>query len=50
MFALAIRPSQFFITLRRERYIKSLRPAYKDYIDVWFSERKLKSGGQLPRD
>jgi hypothetical protein len=35
MFARAIRPSQLFPTLRREKYIKSLRPAYKDYIYVW---------------
>jgi hypothetical protein len=35
MFARAIRPSQLFPTLRRETYIKSLRPAYKDYIYVW---------------
>lgn len=36
MFLKAIRPSQLFPTLRREKYIKSLRPAaYKDYIYVW---------------
>jgi hypothetical protein len=35
MFAQAIRPSQFFPTLKREKYIKSLRPEYKDYIYVW---------------
>jgi len=35
MFARAIRPSQFFPTLKREKYIKSLRPAYTDYIYVW---------------
>jgi hypothetical protein len=35
MFAQAIRPSQLFPTLKREKYIKSLRPDYKDYIYVW---------------
>jgi hypothetical protein len=35
MFAQAIRPSQFFPTLRREKYIRSLRPDYRDYIYVW---------------
>ena len=35
MFARAIRPSQFFPTLKREKYIKSLRPKYEDYIYVW---------------
>jgi len=35
MFAQAIRPSQFFPTLKREKYIKSLRPDYDDYIYVW---------------
>jgi len=35
MFVQAIRPSQFFPTLRREKYIASLRPDYKDYIYVW---------------
>jgi hypothetical protein len=36
MFARAIRPSQFFPTMKREKYITSLRPAaYKDYIYVW---------------
>ncbi|MEN8227523.1 MAG: hypothetical protein ABFS38_05155 [Bacteroidota bacterium] len=35
MFLKAIRPSQLFPTLKREKYIKSLRPGYKDYIYVW---------------
>ena len=35
MFIKAIRPSQLFSTLKREKYIKSLRPAYEDYIYVW---------------
>jgi hypothetical protein len=36
MFVRAIRPSQFFPTLKREKYITSLRPsAYEDYIYVW---------------
>lgn len=36
MFVQAIRPSQFFPTLKREKYITSLRPSdYKDYIYVW---------------
>lgn len=35
MFMKAIRPSQLFPTLRREKYIKSLRPDYEDYIYVW---------------
>ncbi len=35
MFTKAIRPSQLFPTLRREKYIKSLRPDYEDYIYVW---------------
>ena len=35
MFMQAIRPSQLFPTLKREKYIVSLRPDYKDYIYVW---------------
>ncbi len=35
MFLKAIRPSQLFPTLKREKYIKSLRPDYEDYIYVW---------------
>ncbi|MDF1575612.1 MAG: hypothetical protein P1P86_10540 [Bacteroidales bacterium] len=35
MFLQAIRFSQLFPTLRREKYIASLRPDYKDYIYVW---------------
>jgi len=35
MFIRAIRPSQLFPTLRREKYIQSLRPGYPDYIYVW---------------
>lgn len=35
MFLKAIRPSQLFSTLKREKYIKSLRPDYEDYIYVW---------------
>jgi hypothetical protein len=35
MFLKAIRPSQLFPTLKRERYIKSLRRPYDDYIYVW---------------
>ena len=35
MFLKAIRPSQLFPTLKREKYIKSLRPDYADYIYVW---------------
>jgi hypothetical protein len=35
MFIRAIRPSQLFPTLKREKYIVSLRPDYKDYIYVW---------------
>ena len=35
MFMQAIRFSQFFPTLKREKYIASLRPDYKDYIYVW---------------
>ena len=35
MFLRAIRPSQLIRTLRREKYIKSLRPPHKDYIYVW---------------
>lgn len=35
MFMKAIKPSQLFPTLRREKYIASLRPDYGDYIYVW---------------
>lgn len=35
MFMQAIRPSQLLPTLRREKHIKNLRPAYQDYIYVW---------------
>ena len=35
MFMQAIRPSQLIPTLKREKYIKSLRPDIKDYIYVW---------------
>lgn len=35
MFSKAIRPSQFFPTMKREKYIASLRPDYEDYIYVW---------------
>lgn len=35
MFIKAIRPSQFFPTMHREKYIASLRPDYQDYIYVW---------------
>ncbi len=35
MFMQAIRPSQLFPTLKREKYITSLRPDYEDYIYVW---------------
>lgn len=35
MFAKAIKPAQFFPTMRREKYIASLRPDYVDYIYVW---------------
>ena len=35
MFIKAIKPSQFFPTMRREKYIASLRPDYEDYIYVW---------------
>ncbi len=35
MFMQAIRPSQLFPTLKREKYIASLRPDYEDYIYVW---------------
>ncbi|MCK4749444.1 MAG: hypothetical protein KAT15_20460 [Bacteroidales bacterium] len=35
MFMKAIRPSQLFPTLKREKYIKSLRPDYGYYIYVW---------------
>ncbi len=35
MFMKAIKPSQLFPTLRREKHIASLRPDYEDYIYVW---------------
>lgn len=35
MFMKAIRPSQLFPTLKREKHIVSLRPNYEDYIYVW---------------
>jgi len=35
MFIQAIRPSQLFPTLKREKHIVSLRPDYEDYIYVW---------------
>ena len=35
MFIQAIRPSQFFPTMKREKYIANLRPDYEDYIYVW---------------
>ncbi len=35
MFMKAIRPSQLFPTLKREKHIVSLRPDYEDYIYVW---------------
>ncbi len=35
MFIQAIRPSQLLPTLKREKYIKSLRPEIEDYIYVW---------------
>jgi hypothetical protein len=35
MFMKAIRPSQLIPTLKREKYIASLRPDYGDYIYVW---------------
>lgn len=35
MFLQAIRVSQFFPTLKREKYIASLRPDYTDYVYVW---------------
>ena len=35
MFMKAIKPSQFFPTMSREKYIASLRPDYEDYIYVW---------------
>ena len=35
MFMQAIRPSQLFPTLKREKHIVSLRPKYEDYIYVW---------------
>jgi len=35
MFLKAIRSSQFFPTMKREKYIASLRPDYEDYIYVW---------------
>ncbi len=35
MFLKAIRPSQFFPTMKREKLITNLRPDYDDYIYVW---------------
>ena len=35
MFLKAIRPSQLFPTMKREKLITSLRPDYDDYIYVW---------------
>jgi hypothetical protein len=35
MYIKAIRPSQLIPTLKREKYIKSLRQKYDDYIYVW---------------
>jgi len=35
MFMKAIRPSQFFPTVKREKFIADLRPDYEDYIYVW---------------
>ena len=35
MFLKAIRPSQLIPTLKREKYIASLRPGYDDFIYVW---------------
>ncbi len=35
MFMKAIKPSQLFPTMKREKYIASLRPSYEDYIYVW---------------
>ena len=35
MFIKAIRPSQFFPTMKREKYIAGIRPDYEDYIYVW---------------
>ncbi len=35
MFLLCIRPSQFFKTIKREKFIESQRPAIPDYIYVW---------------
>jgi hypothetical protein len=35
MFLKAIRPSQLIPTLKREKYIASLRPDYDDFIYVW---------------
>lgn len=35
MFMQAIKPSQLLPTLRREKYIASLRPDYEEYIYVW---------------
>lgn len=46
MFLKAIRPSQLFSTFRREKYIKSLRLPYEDYIYVWILASKLKSVGR----
>ena len=35
MFLKAIKPSQLFPTLKREKFIKSMRRDYEDYIYVW---------------
>ena len=35
MFMKAIKPSQLLPTLKREKYIASLRPDYEDFIYVW---------------
>jgi len=35
MFIKAIKPSQLFPTMKREKFIADLRPAYEDYIYVW---------------
>ena len=35
MFIRAIRPSQFFSTMKREKFIVTQRPDYEDYLYVW---------------
>ncbi len=35
MFLRAIRPSQLFPTLKREKFIKEMRPDLEDYVYVW---------------